>query len=122
MAIKLSFGRFLLDAGKTYAAPTGAGERIRVHDGVVWATTAGDLDDVWLGAGQEHEVQRSGLTVIQSATRATFELLPPAANDAWQESAVLAWFRIPRWLDDVGTLAFLAVAVGLVALVAVAFQ
>lgn len=122
MAMKLSFGRFLMDAGKTHAVPTGAGARIRVHDGVVWATTAGDLDDVWLGAGQEHEVQRDGLTVIESATRSTFELLPPAANDLWRERASLPWFRIPGWLDNAGTLAFLAAAVGLVALVAVAFR
>ena len=121
MAIKLSFGRFLLEAGRTLAVPAGAGSRIRVHDGVVWATTSGDLDDVWLGAGQEYEVQRSGLTVIESATRSTFELFPPAANDVWRPGASLIWFRIPGWLDDAGTLAFLAAAVGLVALVAAAF-
>jgi hypothetical protein len=122
MAMKLSFGRFLLEAGRTLAVPAGVGARIRVHDGVVWATTSGELDDVWLGSGQEHEVERSGLTVIESATRSTFELLPPAANDVWRPSAPLAWVRVPAWLDDAGTLAFLAAAAGLVALVAVAFR
>ena len=118
MAMKLSFGRFLLEAGKTHAVPTGAGARIRVHDGIVWATTSGDLDDVWLGAGQEHEVQHAGLTVIEAAARSTIELLPPAANDPRGPGASLAWLRLPGWLDDMGTMAFLAAAAGFVVLVA----
>ena len=122
MAMKLSFGKFLLEAGRTHAVPTGAGARIRVHDGVVWATTSGELDDVWLRSGQEHVVQNAGLTVIESAARSTVELLPPAANDFWQPDASLAWFRLPGWLDEMGTMAFLAAAAGLVVVVATAFQ
>ena len=121
MAMKLSFGKFLLEAGRTHAVPTGAGARIRVHDGVVWATTSGELDDVWLRSGQEHVVQNAGLTVIESAARSTVELLPPAANDLWQPDASLTWLRLPGWLDDMGTMAFLAAAAGLVVLVAMAF-
>ena len=122
MAMKLSFGKLLLEAGRTHAVPTGAGARIRVHDGVVWATTSGELDDVWLRSGQEHVVQKAGLTVIESAAPSTVELLPPAANDPCQPGASLAWFRLPGWLDDIGTMAFLAAAAGFVVLVAMAFR
>ena len=122
MTMKLSFGKLLLEAGRTHAVPTGAGARIRVHDGLVWATTSNSLDDVWLGAGQEHEVPGAGLTVIESTTRSTIELLPPAANDACPHGASLAWFRLPGWFDDIGSMSFLALAAGLVTLVALAFQ
>ena len=122
MAMKLSFGKLLLEAGRTHAMPTGAGARIRVHDGVVWATTSGELDDVWLRSGQEYVVQKAGLTVIESTTRSTVEVLPPAANDPWQPGASLASFRLPGWLDDTGTMAFLAAAAGFVVLVAMVFR
>jgi len=89
---------------------------------VVWATTSGELDDVWLRSGQEYVVQNPGLTVIESTTRSTVEVLPPAANDAWQPGASLASFRLPSWLDDTGTMAFLAAAAGFVVLVAMAFR
>ena len=57
MQIRLSFKRMFLAPGKTFAVPTVAGARVRVVDGLVWATTSSTRDDVWLRAGDEHTVQ-----------------------------------------------------------------
>src|SRR5450432_267500 len=103
MTIKLAFGTTLLDAGKTMVVPAGRRGRLRVHDGLLWATSSGDRDDVWLSAGQEHTLQSRGLTVIESTSRSTIELIPPCANDAPLHPA-LAWIRMPGWLDDIGAL------------------
>ena len=54
MQIPLSFKRMFLAPGKTFAVPTVAGSRVRVVDGLVWATTSSSPEDVWLGAGDEH--------------------------------------------------------------------
>jgi len=112
MTIKLAFGRILLDAGKTMAVPEGQRATIRVHDGLVWATSSGNVDDVWLSAGQEHRVPDRGLTVIESTRRATIEIIPAPANDDRAPGPALAWFKAPAWFDDVGALLALVAIVG----------
>ena len=77
MQIPLSFRRMLLEAGKTFSFATAAGARVRVLDGMVWATTSASPHDVWLRSGEEHTVTRRGLTVIESVTPSTVELIPP---------------------------------------------
>lgn len=77
MQIRLAFEKILLDPGKTFSVATVPGATVRVVDGVVWATTSGNLDDIWLRAGQEHTIQNRGLTVIESAAPSIVELLPP---------------------------------------------
>jgi hypothetical protein len=52
---------------------------VRVVDGLVWATTSASPKDIWLRAGEEHTVTRRGLTVIESLTPSTVELIPPSA-------------------------------------------
>ncbi|MEO8740643.1 MAG: DUF2917 domain-containing protein [Casimicrobiaceae bacterium] len=111
MTIKLAFGTTLLDAGRTMVVPAGQRGTLRVHDGLVWATSSGDLDDVWLRAGQEHRLQSHGMTVIESTSRSTIELIPPCANDE-PSPPTLAWLRMPAWLDDVGALLALVAIVG----------
>lgn len=81
MQIQLAFKRLFLAPAKTFAAPMMPGARVRVVDGMVWATTTGDPDDVWLGAGDEHTVQSRGLTVIESLAPSTIELIPPAHGE-----------------------------------------
>ena len=113
MGIRLSFQTIILGCGKTFAVPAVPGSRIRVLDGLVWATTSGSLDDVWLRKGQEHTVQRRGMTVIESAGRSTVELIPPASNEPRWSRPWLSWSRIPAWLDDVGAVIVLAAVLGL---------
>jgi hypothetical protein len=69
----------LLEAGRTFSFATVAGARVRVLDGMVWATTSASPHDVWLRSGQEYTVTRRGLTVIESVTPSTVELIPPSA-------------------------------------------
>ncbi len=78
MQMRLAFEKIVLDSGKTFSVAAIPGARVLVIDGMVWATTSGNLDDVWLRAGQEHTIQSRGLTVIESASRSIVELLPPA--------------------------------------------
>jgi hypothetical protein len=59
-----SFGIRSLASGETVVVPQHTKARLRVHDGVVWATSSGDLHDVWLSAGQEHALEQ-GRTVIE---------------------------------------------------------
>jgi DUF2917 family protein len=79
MQIPLSFRRMLLEAGRTFSFATVAGVRVRVLDGMVWATTSASPHDIWLRSGEEHTVTRRGLTVIESVTPSTVELIPPSA-------------------------------------------
>jgi len=82
MLIPLPITRIELGPGGTAALDTPCGTGIRVVRGRVWATTTGSLDDVWLGAGEEHRVPKPGLTVIEaSGTPATVEFAPPANPD-----------------------------------------
>ena len=113
MTIRLAFGKILLDAGKTLVVPAGRCATIRVHDGLVWATSSGNLDDVWLSAGQEHKLRKQGKTVIESAKRSTIEVVPLPSSNAGRASPSLAWSSMPAWLDDLGAL------IALVAIVAV---
>jgi hypothetical protein len=52
MQIRLAFKRMFLRPGTTFAVPMVAGARVRVVDGMIWATTSSSPDDVWLGAGR----------------------------------------------------------------------
>lgn len=76
MQMRLAFEKIFLDPGKTFSVAA----VVRVVDGMVWATTSGNLDDVSLQAGQEHAIQSRGLTVIESAARSIVELLPPTTD------------------------------------------
>ena len=96
MLKQLAFKRIFLESGQTFAVATVPGARMRVVDGIVWATTSGSVDDVWLGAGQEHRVENRGLTVIESATRAIVELLPPIATGASLSRRLFAGFGLLR--------------------------
>ncbi len=108
---KSPFGTYALSSGETMVVPPRAHARLRVHDGVVWATSSGDLDDIWLHAGEEYSFKDKGCTVIESTARATIELVPAAANDGLADPPVLHWSRAAAWLDDTGTLIALAATV-----------
>jgi Protein of unknown function (DUF2917) len=108
---KSHFGTYSLSSGETVVLPPRANARLRVHDGVVWATSTGDLDDIWLRAGEEYSLADKGSTVIESTARATIELMPAAANDMIADVPALQWSRAAAWLDDTGTLVALAAIV-----------
>ena len=110
-----ALGTYSLQSGETVVVPPHANVRLRVHDGLVWATSSGDLDDVWLRAGQEHALAYKGRTVIESTARSTIELVPAAANDGLADQPALSWARMPALLDNVGTLIALAAIVAVMA-------
>jgi len=110
-----ALGIYSLKSGETVVVPPHANVKLRVHDGVVWTTNSGDLDDVWLRAGQEHALAHKGRTVIESTARATIELVPVAANDVLAGQPALRWQRTPGWLDGAGTLIALAAIVAVMA-------
>jgi Protein of unknown function (DUF2917) len=113
MKIRLSFKRMFLDPGKTFAVPAVAGARVRVLDGMVWATTSNSPDDVWLGAGDEHTVQSSGLTVVESVTRSTVELVPPAATGWRRRISNRYEIAIPRAACQIAAIAMTVITFGL---------
>ena len=116
MQIRLSFKRTFLSAGKTLAVPTVSGTRVRVQDGLVWATTSGSPDDVWLGAGDEHTVQSAGLTVIESVARSRLEIIPPGApapNGIRGHIMNRYHIKIPRVTCKLAAVAMTALTVGL---------
>jgi hypothetical protein len=114
-------GTHALESGQTMVVPPHVDVRLRVHDGIVWATSSGDLDDIWLRAGQEHALSDKGRTVIESTARATIELVEGAANDGLAGQPPLRWSRTPAWLDDAGTLVALAAVVALIVTAAAEF-
>jgi hypothetical protein len=111
------YGIRWMGSGQTVVVPRRARATLKVHNGVVWATSSGELDDVWLAAGQEHRIEAKGRTVIESAAAATIELVPAAANDMLAGQPALSWRRFGSWLDNVGVLLAL---LGFVALAAAA--
>jgi hypothetical protein len=113
MAIRLSFRRMFLEPGKIFAVPTVAGARIRVVDGTIWATTSASPHDVWLSAGQEHTMERRGLTVIESVTRASFELIPPSAAKTGGRITSRYDIAIPRTACNLAAIAMTAITIGL---------
>jgi hypothetical protein len=114
MKIPLSFKRMFLEPGKTFAVPTIAGARLRVVDGMVWATTSSNPDDVWLGAGEEHTLQNPGLTVIESVARSTVELIPPPATPGTRGHIMNRYeIKIPRAACNIAAIAMTAITMGL---------
>jgi hypothetical protein len=114
MQIRLAFKQMFLEPGKTFAVPTVAGARVRIVDGMVWATTSGNPDDVWLGAGEEHTLPSPGLTVIESVARSTVELLPPTATPGTQGHIMHRYeIKIPRAACNIAAIAMTAITIGL---------
>jgi hypothetical protein len=113
MQIRLSFKRMFLAPGKTFAVPMVAGARVRVVDGMVWATTGNSPDDVWLGAGAEHTVQSAGLTVVESVSRSTVELIPPSATGTRGHIMNRYEIKIPRAACNIAAIAMTAITIGL---------
>lgn len=112
MQIRLSFKRMFLAPGKTFAVPTVSGARVRVVDGLVWATTSSSPDDVWLGAGDEHTVQSAGLTVVESVARSTVEIIPPTATGIRGHIMNRYEINIPRAACHIAAIAMTAITIG----------
>ena len=112
MQIPLSFKRMFLSPGKTFAVPTVSGARVRVVDGLVWATTSSSPDDVWLGTGDEHTVQSAGLTVVESVARSTVEIIPPTASGTRGHIMNRYEIDIPRAACRIAAIAMTAVTIG----------
>jgi hypothetical protein len=103
----------LLAPGKTFAVPTVAGARVRVIDGMVWATTSSNPDDFWLGAGDEHTVQSPGLTVVESVSPSTVELVPPGAVSTGGHLLNRYEIKKPRIACNIAALAMSALTLAL---------
>src|SRR2546423_3533324 len=113
MKIQLSFKRMFLEPGKTFAVPTAAGSRLRVIDGMVWATTTSDPDDHWLAAGDEHTVHSSGLTVVESLRPATVEISSPAPIRMRGRRIDRYEIDIPRVACNIAAVAMTALTIAL---------
>ena len=84
MLISIEMGKM-----RASAVATSRGAGLRVVDGRIWATTSGDLADVWLAAGEEHRVPKQGLTVLEAAgARATVEVTPPREHSRLLQRAI----------------------------------
>lgn len=112
MKIPLSFKRMFLAPGKTFAVPMVAGARVRVVDGLVWATTSSNPDDFWLRAGDEHTVQNPGLTVVESVARSTVEIIPPTATGTRGHIMNRYKIEIPRVACHIAAIAMTAITIG----------
>jgi hypothetical protein len=112
MQVSFAFRRMFLTPGKTFAVPAAVGARVRVVDGMVWATTSGSSDDVWLGTGQEHTIRRPGLTVVESLVRSTVELIPPAATGVPGRIVNRFEMAIPRAACNIAAIAMTAITIG----------
>ena len=112
MQIPLSFKRMFLAPGKTFAVPMVAGARVRVVDGLVWATTSSNPDDFWLRAGDEHTVQNPGLTVVESVARSTVEIVPPTATGTRGHIMNRYEINIPRAACRVAAITMTAITIG----------
>ncbi len=113
MKIPISFERMFLDPGKTFAVATSAGSRVRVVEGLVWATTSGNPNDVWLAGGDEHTVREPGLTVIESVARSTVELFPHPPRRLGGPGKGRYDVAIPRALCHLAAVAMSVITLGL---------
>jgi hypothetical protein len=103
----------LLEGGKTFSFATVAGARVRVLDGMVWATTSASPNDVWLRSGEEHTVTRRGLTVIESVTPSTVELIPPPAGRPLGRILNRFDIAVPKLACRLAAVAMTAIMIGL---------
>jgi hypothetical protein len=122
MKIRLAFRRMFLEPGKTFAVPTAAGARVRVVDGMVWATTSSSPDDVWLGAGEEHTISRPGLTVVESLARSTVELFPPVATGIRARLISRYEMGIPKLACNLAAVAMAAITIGVLVVLPAALE
>lgn len=113
MQIALSFRRMLLEAGRTFSFATVAGARVRVLDGMVWATTSASPHDIWLRSGEEHTVTRRGLTVIESVTPSTVELIPPSAINRCGRILNRFDIGVPKVASRLAAIAMTLIVIGL---------
>ncbi len=113
MQIPLSFRRMLLEAGRTFSFATVAGARVRVLDGTVWATTSASPHDIWLRSGEEHTVTRRGLTVIESVTPSTVELIPPSAVNRCGRILNRFDIAVPKLASRLAAIAMTLIVIGL---------
>ena len=103
MADKLSvFKTVDLPGGTLIPFPSIPGERLRILYGQVWLTEEGDLNDAFLGQGEEISLQGRGLAVLEAIKPARIEWLKPAEPFApgrflrkWAKVA-RGWFGFKR--------------------------
>lgn len=105
MKIPFAFRRLTLVPGATFAVTAPRGGRVRVLSGRIWAASGGELDDVWLQAGEEHLVGKRNLTVIESIGAATVELVPPFVIGAGRARSTDYRSEVPRRLCGIAALA-----------------
>ncbi len=91
-----------LPGGTLIPFPSIPGERLRILYGRVWLTEEGDLNDAFLGQGEEISLQGRGLAVLEAINPARIEWLKPANTFAsgrflrkWSE-ATRDWFGFKR--------------------------
>jgi len=125
MTIQLAYKILALEAATPRAVPTVRGARVRVIEGVVWATTSGDTRDLWLRAGDEVTIARDGRTVLESSAKSRIELLPPCATNIASIVSFHARVLLQRFENSLGDLRWvpgdLATVVVLLACIAIAF-
>ena len=100
MKIDIGSGQIQLAEGHPLSLRGACGQRIECTTGMVWITVAGQFADIFLSAGQSHQVQGNGLTLVESIGTGSIRIGKPAG---------LPWFRrrlvnlpgMPRaWLDS----------------------
>jgi hypothetical protein len=102
MTTSFAYETIGLDPASARSVPTVRGVRIRVVDGLVWATTTGDTRDLWLRRGDEFTVARNGRTVLESNARSTIELLAPRTSGTWAAALFAARMSLQRIAQQFG--------------------
>ncbi len=80
MTHPITIARVSLHPSKSLDIRNGHGTNVRVVEGVVWITQAGDPQDVVLAAGQSFVVDRDGLTLVSAlGAPAVITIIPEQA-------------------------------------------
>lgn len=92
-----------LPGGTLIPFPAVPGERLRILYGRVWLTEEGNVDDAFLGQGEEVSLHGGGLAVLEALNPARIEWIKPACSGGSigalarrMLTAAREWLRIRR--------------------------
>ncbi|MBS1189069.1 MAG: hypothetical protein H6R10_861 [Rhodocyclaceae bacterium] len=80
MRLQLENTELLLREDRPLGLVQGKGCTIRCLAGIAWLTVAGEAEDRFLSAGQDHRLESDGLALIESLGQQATIRLEPAAS------------------------------------------
>ena len=87
MEIALTRAEIFLQDNHPVSLRSAMGVRVICTNGIIWITVAGQAEDIFLEAGQSHQLANNRLTLIESIGRGSIRLDTPRRRSLLQWAA-----------------------------------